>query len=177
MRRTQAPRRRRGSVARSNGSRCSLRLSLGPRRAALPDLRICYAFVSTQFATSFEGPLDRLELLERLAAVLAPADRAARRRAEDVLEPRVRRAAVRAAEGLRLQLHERRRAGGAWRRRGEARGAELLAPRGADAVRRPRIVLDHGDGRLRSQLQDLLLERALHRLERGAAEEGRRQLD
>ena len=73
--------------------------------------------------------LDRLELLERLAAALAPADRAARRRAEDVLEPRLGRAAVRAAERLRLQLHERRRARRARRRRREARDAQLLAAR------------------------------------------------
>src|SRR5437763_8764283 len=87
------------------------------------------------------GSLDRLELLERLAAALAPADRAARRRAEDVLELRLRGAAVRAAERLRLQLHERRRAGRARRRRREAGFAELLASGGGDAVGRPRVVL------------------------------------
>src|SRR5437763_11972897 len=88
------------------------------------------------------GSLDRLELLERLAAALAPADRAARGRAEDVLERRLRRAAVGAAERLRLQLDERRRARRARRRWGEAGIAQLLAPRGRDAVGRPRIVLD-----------------------------------
>src|SRR6478735_5606543 len=87
--------------------------------------------------------LDRLELLERLAAALAPAERAAWRRSEDVLEPRLGRVAVRAAERLRLQLNERRRAGGARRRRGEARLAELLAARRGDAVGRPRVVRDH----------------------------------
>src|SRR5438477_1336473 len=117
------------------------------------------------------GSLDRLELLERLAARLAPADRAARGRAEDVLEPRLRRTAVRAAEGLRLQLHERRRACGARCRRGEACGAQLLATGGADAVCRPRVVLNDGDGRLRSELRDLLLEGTLHRLEGGATDE------
>ena len=44
---------------------------------------------------------DRLELLERLAAAAAVADRAARGRAEDVLQLRVGRAAVRAAEAVR----------------------------------------------------------------------------
>jgi hypothetical protein len=48
--------------------------------------------------------LDRLELLERLAAVVAVADRAARRRAEQVLETCRRRTAVRTAEAA-LELH------------------------------------------------------------------------
>src|SRR5712692_6198326 len=47
-------------------------------------------------------PLDRLELLERLATALAVAQRPARRRAEDVLEGCLRRIAVRAAEDVRL---------------------------------------------------------------------------
>src|SRR2546423_4848007 len=53
--------------------------------------------------------LDRLELLERLAAGLAVTKRAARRRAEDVLEARLGRAAVGTAEDLRLQLDKPRR--------------------------------------------------------------------
>src|SRR5512133_2891300 len=52
--------------------------------------------------------LDRLELLEGLAAALAVADRSTRRRPEDVLEPRLRRAAVRALERLALELDELR---------------------------------------------------------------------
>src|SRR3954462_13449702 len=52
---------------------------------------------------------DRLELLERLSAAAAVAERAARRRAEDVLERRVRGAAVRAPVYGRLELDELRR--------------------------------------------------------------------
>ena len=61
--------------------------------------------------TAGRGSSDRLELLERLAAAAAVAQRAARRRAEDVLERRVARAAVRAAEPVRLELHKGRRGG------------------------------------------------------------------
>ena len=75
--------------------------------------------------------LDRLELLERLAAARAVAERPARRRAEDVLQPRVGRAAVRAAEDGGLQLHERRRGRRARGRRCEAGRAQLLAARRA----------------------------------------------
>ena len=120
---------------------------------------------------------DRLELLERLAAALAPADRAARRRAEDVLEPRLGRAAVRAAERLRLELHERRRPGAARRGRREAGFAQLLAAGDGDAVGRPGVVLDHANLRLCAERRDLVLQRALHHLERRAAEERRRELD
>src|SRR5205809_6923192 len=84
--------------------------------------------------------LKRLELLERLAAARAVAERPARRRAEDVLQARLRRAAVRAAEGAFLQLDELRRGALSRRRRREAGGAELLAALGADPVRRPGIV-------------------------------------
>src|SRR5579884_3956223 len=111
--------------------------------------------------------LDRLELLERLATALAVAEGAARGRAEEVLEPRLRRAAVGAWMHLRLQLYEPRR------RRREARCAQLLPSCRADPVRRPRVVPDDCDLRPRH----LLLDRALHVLERRAAEEGRRQLD
>src|SRR6185369_10301569 len=63
---------------------------------------------SRKRSPSFAGrKLDRLELLERLPAVAAVAERAARRRAEDVLERGVARAAIRAAEAVRLQLHQR----------------------------------------------------------------------
>src|SRR6476661_5962659 len=75
--------------------------------------------------------LDRLELLERLLAARAVTERAARRRAEDVLERR---------------------------------------------VARPRVVLDHAHVGLRAERRHRLLERALHRLERRAAEERRREL-
>src|SRR5439155_23470702 len=67
--------------------------------------------------------LDRLELLERLPAAAAVAERATRCGAEDVLEPRVRRAAVRAAVHIALQLEEGRRALRAGCRRGEAGSA------------------------------------------------------
>src|SRR5688500_5556574 len=70
---------------------------------------------------------DRLELLERLAAARAVAKRAARRRAEDVLKARVRRAAVRALERGPAELDDRRRAGLARSGGREAGLAELLA--------------------------------------------------
>src|SRR5581483_8041803 len=117
-------------------------------------------------ALSSEASLNRLELLERLAAARAVAERPARRRAEEVLEPRLGRAAVGAAMHLRLQLDESRR------RRGEPGGAQLLAARRRDLVGRPRVVLDDLDLGLRH----LLLDRALHELERGAAEKRRREL-
>ena len=100
-------------------------------------------------------PLDRLELLERLPAAAAVPQRAARRRAEEVLELRVRRAAVRAAEGARLELDELRPARLSRRRRREARGAQLLASLGRDAVCRPRVVRDHRHLRLAAELAHL----------------------
>src|SRR4051812_9599437 len=111
--------------------------------------------------------LDRLELLERLAAAVAVAQRPAGSRAEDVLEVRLGRAAVRALVHLRLELDE------SWCRWCEAGLAELLAARGGDLVGRPRVVLDH----LNLGAGHLLLDRALHELERWATEEGRRELD
>src|SRR5581483_10214310 len=105
--------------------------------------------------------------LERLATAVAVAERPARGRAEDVLEARLGRAAVRAPVHLRLELDE---TGG---RRREAGFPELLAAGGSDLVRRPRVVLD--DDNLR--LGNLLLDRALHELERRTAEERRRELD
>src|SRR5262249_37029606 len=119
------------------------------------------------------GVSDRLELLERLAAALAVAQRPARRRAEDVLKPRLGRAAVGAAEDVRLQLDELRRGRLTRRRRCEARGAELLAPGRRDLVRRPRVVLDD----LHLGAGNLFLHRPLHHLERRTAEERRRELD
>src|SRR4051812_37802774 len=83
---------------------------------------------------------DRLELLERLSAAAAVAERAARRRAEDVLERRVRRAAVRAPVYGRLELDELRRGDLARRRWRKACRAELLAACGRDPVGRPRVV-------------------------------------
>ena len=52
--------------------------------------------------SSSREKLDRLELLERLAAAVAVAERAARGRPEDVLEARLGRVAVRAAKDVRL---------------------------------------------------------------------------
>src|SRR5689334_17097415 len=89
-----------------------------------------------------EDSSDRLELLERLAAGLAVADRAARGRAEQVVQARVGRAAVRAPEALRLELHQLRAPGHAWRRWGEAGLTELLAALRCDPVGRPRVVQD-----------------------------------
>src|SRR5436190_8885792 len=95
--------------------------------------------------------LDRLELLERLAAARAVAQRAARRRAEDVLQPRLGRAAVWTAEDVRLQLHEGRRGRFARRGRCEAGRTQLLASLRRDAVGRPRVVGQHVDLRLRAE--------------------------
>ena len=99
-------------------------------------------------------PSDRLELLEGLAAAVAVADRAARSRPEDVLEPRLGRAAVRALERLAPQLDELRTA--ASRGAGGAKPdcAELLATRGRDPVGRPRVVEDHLDVGLGAELAD-----------------------
>src|SRR4051812_35665254 len=81
--------------------------------------------------------LERLELLERLPAATAPADRLARRRAELASDLGIFRVAVGA----------RRRAAGAeeldqptllrWPRRRDAVRLELRARLGADPVRRP----------------------------------------
>src|SRR3954470_5508681 len=126
---------------------------------------------------SRSGSLDRLELLERLAGALAVAQRAARGRTEDVLEPRLRRAAVGAAEGICLQLNE------FWgrcfprSRRREARRAQLLAAGRRDPVGRPRIVGDDLDPGLGAEPGDLLLHRPLHHLEGGAPQERGRELD
>src|SRR5215218_2891053 len=93
-----------------------------------------------------EAQLPRLhtfELLERLPAGVAVADRAARGRAEEVLEPRVGRAAVRAAVAAPLELHELEGACRPRTGRREAGGAELLAALGGDAVARPAVVGDH----------------------------------
>src|SRR5581483_6225477 len=115
-------------------------------------------------------PSDRLELLEWLPAALAVAERPARRRTEEVLEPRVGRPAVRAPVHVRLHLHEAR---SRWR---EAGGAELLTPRRRDLVRRPRVVVHDLDLRLGAEAGHRVLERALHELERRAAEKRRREL-
>src|SRR5262245_24662399 len=111
--------------------------------------------------------LDRLELLERLAAVVAVADRAARRRAEEVLEARRHGAAVRAPEAV-LELHQLEPGRGPRGRRSEPRGAELLPAGGRDVVGRPRVVEPDPDVRRPAELGDLLLEGVSHRLERGA---------
>src|SRR4051794_34262256 len=113
------------------------------------------------------GSLDRLELLERLAAAVAVAERPARRRAEEVLEVRLRGAAVGALVHLRLELDESRRG------RREAGRPKLLAPGGCDLAGRPRVILDD----LNLGTRDFLLDSALHVLERGTAEERRRELD
>ncbi len=123
------------------------------------------------------GELDRLELLERLAAALAVTDRAARGWAEDVFEPRLRRAAIRALERLALELDQLRAAGFPRRRRSEPGLAQLLAALGRDPVGRPRVVEDHLDVRLRAELADPLGHLVAHHLECRAAEEGRRELD
>src|SRR6478735_9174013 len=123
-----------------------------------------------------DGLLERLELLERLAAALAVADRAARRGAEEILELRLRRAAVRTAEAaLELDEVELRRDPRCGRR--ETGSAELLAAGGGDVVRRPRVVQADADLRVEAELADLLLHRVPHHFERGTAHERRCELD
>src|SRR5580765_2524118 len=120
--------------------------------------------------------LQRLELLERLAAALAVADRAARRGAEEILELRLRRAAVRTTEAaLELDEVELRRDPRCGRR--ETGSAELLAAGGGDVVRRPRVVQADADLRVEAELADLLLHRLPHHFERGTAHERRCELD
>src|SRR5213076_2758877 len=128
-------------------------------------------------ATTQTYPLDGLELLEWLAAAFAVADRAARGRAEDVLEARLSGAAVRALEGLALELDELWPAGSLRRGRREARLAKLLPPLGRDPVGRPRIVEHDLDLRLGAELANPLGHLVAHHLKRGATEEGRRELD
>src|SRR6187200_3328203 len=76
-----------------------------------------------------EAPSDRLELLERLAAVVAVADRSAGRRPEEVLETRRCRAAVGTAEAA-LELDERQRLRGSRGGRREAGHPKLFAALG-----------------------------------------------
>src|SRR5581483_3709959 len=121
--------------------------------------------------------LDRLELLERLAAAAAVADRPARRGAADVLQLRVGRAAVRAAESAASELDERRCARLPRRRGCESRLPELLATRRSDPVGRPRVVEHDLHVRHGAELLDLRRHPVAHRLERRAAEERRRELD
>src|SRR5215207_7581521 len=121
--------------------------------------------------------LNGLELLERLPAARAVADRQARSGAEDVLEKRVRRAAVRALEGAGLQLDELGLAGlarGRWR---EARTPELLSAFRSNPVGRPRVVENHLDVGLAAERANRLGHLIAHHLERRAPEEGRRELD
>src|SRR3954471_10274331 len=120
--------------------------------------------------------LDRFELLERLAAGVAVAHAAARRRTEDVLELRVGRSAVRAAEAA-LQLDELQRLRGSWRWWCEPGYPKLLTPFGSDPVGRPRIVENNLHVRLGAEFAHLGGHRVAHHLERRAAEERRRELD
>src|SRR6266513_4135348 len=122
-------------------------------------------------------PLDGLELLEGLVAAVAVADRPARGGAEDVLEARLGRAAVRALERLALELDELRAAGLARRGWCEAGLAKLLAALRRDPVRRPRVVEQDLDLGLGPELADPLGHLISHYLERRAAEKGRRELD
>src|SRR3954451_6555688 len=87
--------------------------------------------------TMSPGPAisDEFDRVERLAAVEAVADRAALRRPEDIVPPRVAGCAVWAPDAG-LEVDERRRGGGRTRR-GDPGGPQRLAPGGADAVARP----------------------------------------
>src|SRR3954451_14170806 len=111
-----------------------------PSCSVSPVARLSGSAPTAARAARARSSSDRLELLERLAAALAVAQRAARCRAEDVLEPRLRRAAVGAAEDIRLQLDELRCACLPRCGRREARLAELLAAGRRDPVGRPRVV-------------------------------------
>src|SRR3954447_20423616 len=148
-----------------------------PSCSVSPVARLSGSAPTAARAARARSSLDRLELLERLAAALAVAQRAARGRTEDVLEPRLRRAAVGAAEDICLQLDEFRGRCFPRCRRCEARRAQLLAAGRRDPVGRPRVVGDDLDLGLGAEPGDLLLHCALHHLERGAAEEGGRELD
>src|SRR5439155_15448187 len=88
---------------------------------------------------------DCLELLERLPAARAVTQQAAGRRPEDVLEARLRRAAVGTAEDVALQVDERRGGSLARHRGSEPGGAQLLAARRRDAIRRPGVVQAYAD--------------------------------
>src|SRR5262245_3795288 len=157
--------------------RARLVYALSPTASCSPWTGSRWTESAPKTRSSRRGWLDRLELLERLPAALAVAERAARRRPEDVLELRLRRAAVGTAEDACLQLDEPRRVRFPRRRRCEARLAKLLATGGRDPVGRPRVVRDHRDVGPGAELRDLLFHRPLHHLERGAAEEGGRELD
>ncbi len=109
----------------------------GPRRRPLHTSKSARDGLGTRRRAAASSS-DRLELLERLAAGVAVAQRAAGRRAEDVLELRVGRAAPGAAERAALELEQRRALAGARRRRGEAGRSELLAALRGDPVGRPR---------------------------------------
>ncbi len=113
-----APPRRCAAFPRRN---CARQGASSPRRWVLRERGS-----QEQLARTAGLALDRLELLERLAAAVAE-ERAARRRAEDVLEPILRRAAGEGtAEGVRFQPDQLRRGRCSWRRRREPRLAELL---------------------------------------------------
>src|SRR5262245_17660806 len=126
-------------ISVSTTSRTSLREGLrpGPCSARRSDRSSAPISCSGGSSLPRSAALNRLELLERLAAGFAVAERAARGRAENVVEPRVARAAVRTAEGVALELDEFRRRDIAGRWGIEAGAAELLPPLRRDAVGRP----------------------------------------
>src|SRR5215211_278926 len=122
---------------------------------------------------------DGLELLERLPAAVAPEQRPAQGRAEQVLQVGVLRPAPRAGGPRPGGDGREQRAVGArgrprWR---EAAGTELAAALGGDPVRGP----GHGEGHLDLDLGghagQALGHRAADQLQGRAADEGRQQLD
>src|SRR6266550_4314173 len=86
--------------------------------------------------------LDHLELLERLPAARAVANRAAGRWPEEVVEAGVLRAAVGTAVDGRLDPKQHHRAGLPRRGRGEARLAQLAPPLFRDAIGGPALGRD-----------------------------------
>src|SRR4051812_50096025 len=88
--------------------------------------------------TMSRGPAisDGFDRFERLAAVEAVANRAALRRPEDIVQPRVAGSAVWARDAG-LEVDERRRGGGRAPRRGPRR-PQRPAARGGGSLRPPR---------------------------------------
>src|SRR5207247_11342030 len=124
----------------------------------------------------FAAELDRLGLLERLPAARAIANRAARRRPEEVVEPGVLRPAVGAAMHGGLDLDQSHRAGLPQRGRSEPRLAQLAPSLGSDAIGGPAVGGDFDLG-LSPKLADRLDHLLAHHFDCWAAEEGGRELD
>src|SRR5436309_2792265 len=120
--------------------------------------------------------LDHLELLERLPAARAVANRAAGRWPEEVVEAGVLRAAVGTAVDGRLDPKQRHRAGLPRRGRGEARLAQLAPPLFRDAIGGPALGRDFDLG-LCPEPADRLDHLPVHHLDGRATKESRCEFD